>query len=169
MPFDLQSPLDNAEMGAFFADLFRFFNITGVIDTRNQVTQRLRPLMRADMRDFFAEGNPTRPAFYVATDSAIQVVIIDGVKTTAQANGLILGYNNTTGTFSFQGRNPWLQNAGRNIAGTCSTQNSFLDAPKKLIVGYSAGGAIALWVAKSRGDFDVGADIRILSFGSPRS
>jgi hypothetical protein len=169
MAFTFASEIDNAEMGAFFASLFRFFNVTGVIDTRNQVTQRLRPLMGPDMRDFFSEGSDTRTGHYIATDSSIQVILIDGAKTSRQVLNLCNGYSQTGSTFSFQGRNQWLRDFGLQVSRNATSQALFLRPNRQLIVGYSAGGAAALWVAKHQQSDTTFNQCRILTFGAPRS
>jgi hypothetical protein len=168
--FTLDESLDNAEMGSFLASLFRFFvPIAGTLDVRNQITQRLRPYMRPTMRDRYVPGNDDHPAYYIATDNVLQLVLADGVQTQTQANRLVNAYLNTTGTFSFQGQNNWLREGARGLLGTMDGEASTAGSFRTFLVGYSAGGAMLTWVAKRMVDRGTDRPPRLLTFGSPRA
>lgn len=107
------------------------------------------------------------PAYWVGGNNDRRVVLIDGVSNLEQATGLINGYDHGTGPLGTIGFNPWLEAASLLVARDAIS--GFLRAPEHLdLVGYSAGGAIAMDV-KTR--LLIGGSViksRVITFGSPR-
>jgi len=161
--FDLQAT--NVTLALQHASLLRQFRSLSPQANIDQV-------LRLEMRDRFASAYlpPTANgvAAYYGGNNVRKILYIDGVDRMSQAQGLISGYGEGESLTSFAPLNPWIADNAANILAWMSTSHQ--EMPEYLdVVGYSAGGAIAIDIRKRFSDMQALWRTKTITFGAPRT
>lgn len=161
----LEEPGHNVVLAAFHARRLREFALPNWSDVLDAV---MRPMFGPafQSRSFY---DPLQfPKMWYGGDNTRKVLYIDGVKTNGQAGALWNAYDDSPIFGGFSPVNLWLRQ-GATFADAFTNQNHVVVPEYLDVVGYSAGGAIAValkdkWIA-------AGSVVksRAITFGSPRT
>jgi hypothetical protein len=160
----LEGQVNNPELAWFYTRLL--MQLRGPSPEPN-INAAIEGDLPARSSSLFYPGNDTDLAFYYGGDNARKILLIDGVRTSTQANLLIDGYSASLPVQVLVGNNRYLQEQAQRIVGRV-LETELLSREYIDLVGYSAGGAVALGIAQRLQTFEFRPKMKISSFGAPR-
>jgi len=161
--FDL--PATNVTLALQHASLLRQFRS---LDPQGNIDAILRTELGQRFASSYLPPTANGVAAYFGGNNVRKILYIDGVDRVSQAQQLIAGYGEGEGLTSFAPLNPWIRDNATNILNWMSSVHQ--ETPEYLdVVGYSAGGAIAIDIRKRFADMQATWRTKTITFGAPRT
>lgn len=114
----------------------------------------------------YTPGNPTYPAWYVATVADWTVVVINGCETTGHGLRVVAGYVGGPSSSFTRPLNSYYEDFATEILSRMGNLG-FTQVQNYVIVGYSMGGAVAQIMATRTRQNSRQRGVRVVSFGAP--
>jgi len=162
---NLADPGNNVELALFHVGNLRQMRSAG---PKFNIDARLQPLLRDGFNSNYYPPTADFPGWYWGGNNSRQVVYFDGVTTVGQSAGLMAGYSAGPDPVTPVQRNTWLNN-WTNYVITLRSQGHAQDPEYLDLVGYSAGGAVAVWFADWLVRRRSLMRRKVITFGGPRS
>lgn len=161
----LENPVSDVALGAFHArQLAQMRSLAPQTNIESAIT--------ADLGDTtlvsYFPPLANRLAFWFGGNRTRKILYIDGVTTNDQANRLMDGYGNGLGIPVVLGNNIWI-NQQRDAIINAFTLATLTNAEYVDLVGYSAGGAVALAIREVFRSMGAPPKCKVITFGAPRT
>jgi len=164
MPVLEHSP-NNPEIALFYVNLLR--QLRGPNPSEN-----VRAAVAADMGGVtfstYRADTVQRLGYWFGGNSRRQLLLIDGLRSDQQARNLIDGYAPSLGLMAAGNSNPWIRDQATRIYQEIGLANFQLSEHLDL-VGYSAGGAVAVDMAAGFQSLPQFPIVKLSTFGAPRT
>jgi len=161
----LDAQVTNPEMAWLYVRMLQ--QLRGSAPLQN-ITGMIQADLIAQNHSFFYPGTTENLSFYYGGDNSRRILLIDGVRNSTQALRVIEGYSAALPFQIVVGNNRYIQEQAQIIVGMI-TEMEFLRREYIDLVGYSAGGAVALAIAQRLRTFEFHPRMKVSTFGSPRT
>ena len=159
------NPVNNPELALFYVTMLQAMRTTNP-----QVA--MDAILTGDIGELtvsgFSPSSGNNLAVYFGGNLSRKLLIIDGVQTSQQASAVMGGYGNILGVPTVVGNNTYIQDQANAIVGRYTLDYLF-NADHVDIIGYSAGGAVALAILEIFRQREFRPKTKTSSFGSPRT
>jgi len=162
---NLADPGNNVELALFHVRNLRQMRSAG---PKFNIDAALQPLLRDGFNSTYYPATDLLPAWYWGGNNVRQIVYFDGVTTARHSAGLIAGYSAGPDPVTPVQRNTWL-NAWADYVLLLRSQGHAQDSEYLDLVGYSAGGAVAVFLADMFVRRRSLVRRKVITFGAPRS